>query len=148
MGWWSVSIMGGDTPLDFQGMFEDRFGSKGHPGFKVPTAEEGVQFIRDNWGRWGSDESITLKQVTGFLMIERAAPFNDELRKLVLEGLDEEIETGCEEWKKPEQRLSVLQGFRKLVEAYPNEGVAIELPHQPGLFEMFDELLSGKSNME
>lgn len=152
MGWWAPDIMGGDTPLDFKGNFEDRFGSldeefnkwrlddgKEPIEFRVPTSEETLEFIQScrAWKWYSGSEDPVLLQVTGFLVIERGGQMNDELRAEVLRGIDEEIAEGCEEWNNPQERITCLQEFRKVVEAYPAEGAKVEVPHQRGLFEMF-----------
>lgn len=145
MGWWSEGIMGGDTPLDIRAEFEDRFGSDDPDATEenkllcVPTADEGLAFLNDTMTEWnfGSDYPI-IKQVTGFLVMERSAPMNDELRRLVIEGIDaeiNEIKQGAPTWNDPASRLQSLSDFRVLVEAYPTEGGNVDLPHQPGLFE-------------
>lgn len=140
MGWWSDSIMGGDAPLDIEFSFEERFGTNDaekaseeeFPEFRLPTSEETVEFIT----RMTKDEDNNLvKQVTGFLVMERAAPMSDELRHLVLEGIDGEIKEGAQDWDDPASRLQTLSNFRDLVAVYPSTGATVELPRQPGLFE-------------
>lgn len=136
MGSWSVAIMGGDTPLDVQCEFEDLFGAetpnefdKNPAPYRVPSAEELITLIRDS--EW--QEGVR-NMVIGYLAIERGSTFNDDLRELVITGIDEEVE-GIEDWDNPEARRTVLEEFRSIVIAYPNEGKAVEMPHQPGLFE-------------
>lgn len=129
MGWWSESIMGGDTPYDIQFCFEEQFGLA-----QTPTTDEAVAFIGASIEDSPYNAHV-IKQVTGFIMMERSAPMNDELRRLVLEGIDEEISEGATQWQDPSLRLTALSDFRALVEAYPAEGGRVDLPHQPGLFE-------------
>lgn len=153
MGWWDEGIMGGDTPLDFKGNFEDRFGSEdpefnewrvedGHAPipFVKPDPQDVVAFINEIGDKWGDGE--ILKQVTGFLVMERGAPMNDELRALIIQGIDEEISEGAESWGSPETRIARLQEFRKAVEAYPAEGSEVQMPESPGLFSKMAEHLS------
>jgi len=145
MGWWSESIMGGDTPLDFKGEFEDRFGSldeafneyraeDGQPPipYRLPESPEVIEFLKigEKWG----DQHI-LQQVTGFLLMERGAPMSEELRALVIQGIDEENPTE-DGWSNGEAREKVLHEFKAAVLAYPAAGAKVELPHQPGLFEV------------
>jgi hypothetical protein len=73
--------------------------------------------------------------------MERGAPMSDELRKLVLEGIDEEISEGAPTWNSPETRIARLQEFRKAVEAYPAEGGETQMPESPGLFAKMAEHL-------
>lgn len=156
MGWWSESIMGGDTPLDFRGEFEDLFGSDdathnrwreqdGEPAipFVKPTAQQSVDFIKNNVQKWGDD--AILCQVTGWMVMERAAPMNDELRQLVLAGIDSEVAGGATEWGSPEARIARLMEFRFAVDRYPNEGAEVDMPDSPGLFDMLaDHLNKGR----
>lgn len=161
MGWWSESIMGGDGPWDWKGEFEDTFGSEDETfneyrvedgkeplPFVVPTAEAALAFItktEENVTQFYkmSEDGAILRQVTGFLLLERGAPLNDELRAAILWGIDEELAGGCETWCSPDQRIAELQGFRKLVESYPDAGAKIEMPHQPGLFEKMAQAFGG-----
>ena len=138
MGAWSPSIMGGDTPLDIESMFEDRFGSSdperaedGLPEYRVPTSAELIDFIGKTTADYGDGEIVA--QVTGFLALQRGAEMSEELRALVLAGIDQEAAEGAVEWDRPEERLAALAEFRALVAIY--QGGAVELPHQEGLFE-------------
>ena len=155
MGWWDEGIMGGDTPLDFKGNFEDKFGSTdpefnewreedGKPTipFVKPDPQEVLTFINDFDWRWGRDDEPILKQVTGFLLMERGAPMNDELRALIIQGIDEEISEGAPTWNSPETRIARLQEFRKAVESYPAAGANVEMPESPGLLSKLAEHLS------
>jgi hypothetical protein len=128
MGWWSESIMGGDTPFDIAGEFDDALGEKGKP-----KAQSVVDFINSKIGEYAGDAHL-LKQCAGFIQIDRGGPFNDELRQLVLEGIDAENpeEAG---WSEPDARQLALDDFRKIVVAYPDAGGNVILPDQPGLFE-------------
>lgn len=138
MGWWSETIMGGDTPLDFQSEFEDTFGDD--ESEMAISPDDAIAFINDTIAGYSiesDDNDINvLKQVTGLLVMERSGPFSDELRKVVLAGVDGELAGGCEEWDEPEARMATLREFADLVNAYPNEGADVTLPHQPGLMEI------------
>lgn len=145
MGSWSVSIMGGDGPLDIQCEYEELFGAldpdpedEDPVPFRVPTAAEAVALIRD----LGILEPETA-YVVGFLQMERAGPMSDELRRLVLEGLDADMEN-TSDWDKPEEREASLNQFRKMVVEYPAEGAEVEMPYQAGLLETICEKLGGQ----
>lgn len=155
MGWWDEGIMGGDSPLDFKGNFEDKFGSL-DPEFNEWRVEDGKEpipfilpepdavfaLINEISGQWG-DEHV-FAQVAGFLVMERGAKMNDELRKAVLNGIDMELTEIQEEesgWSSPETRKERLTEFREAVSRYPDAGSTVEMPHSPGLFEkMADHL--------
>lgn len=127
--------MGGDTPLDIEALFEEAFGDG------VPSPTDAVAFIHKTAVELLLPEAA--RYVTGFLMIRRGAPFSAELRYLVLEGLDAEIEEGAIHWGDPDARLAELRSFRAIVEAYPKEGKQVDLPHQPGLMETIAAGMSG-----
>ena len=158
MGWWSADIMGGDTPLDFKGMFEDTFGvadpedwyGEGPaPEYRVPTSEEAEEFLNECQGLgWGGGDGNIAAQVAGFLVMERAAPMSDELRTRVLEGIDNEFSEGCGEWNDPEERKGELADFRQRVAAYPAAGGEVEMPETKGLFQKLAEhMAAGKSGL-
>ena len=141
MGWWSAGVMGGDIPWDIRGEFEERFGSDDPcnaaendlPPFSLPTAEEGLAFIADVVLAWHHFPPEIIAQVTGFLMMQRAAPFSDELQSLVRRGIDTEILTMVEGGRNLAERLQALAAFRAAVDAYPAEGGNVALPLQSGL---------------
>lgn len=144
MGWWDEGIMGGDSPLDYRDAFEDVFGStdeefnewriedgKEPIPFRVPTSEETLQFIKSLGS--SSDDHI-VRQVVGWLVIERGAPMSEELRVMILGGIDDE-DPITEGWEYPEKRIECLDDFRCIVEAYPAAGGKVEMPGSPGLFD-------------
>lgn len=146
MGWWSPSIMGGDLPLDYECIFEKTFGNEENdsgydgktPPRRVPTAEEGTAFLHEIQSKgWGYESEVVAGQVAAFLLMQRGAPLSDEVRRVAIESIDAEVSEGCEEWKDPQERVDSLTDFRKRVEEYPAAGAQVELPHQPGLLEMF-----------
>ena len=125
MGWWSESIMGGDSPLDLECDFNHEY------GLGKASPEQAVEFIKEKLPFSGSEQHI-VKQVVGFIMIQRQCEMSDELRQLVLEGIAEE---DLESWKDPDARNRVLTDFKQIVLAYPTNGGKVDLPHQRGLLE-------------
>lgn len=126
MGWWDESIMGGDAPLDVQIYFEEQ---------RINTSDEAVAFIEKMINHWNCYENV-IKHVVGFLMIKNGHDMSDQLRQLVIDG----IEAECEEeallcWTRPDIRRERLMEFKLVVLAYPAEGGKVELPDQPGLFD-------------
>ena len=136
MGWWDVSIMGGDQPLDIEWCFEDRFAEPRESRFddaviRPISAEDGLAFMREQIAR--DDDPVT-RQVVGFLLIKNGAPMLPETRALVLEGIDTEINAESD-WNDPAKRKAALSDFAAIVEKYPAEGGRVDLPEQPGLFD-------------
>lgn len=122
MGWWSESIMGGDSPLDVEIRYNDSH---------VRTAEEAVDVIEKTIADWRCEEHA-IKQAVGFCHIRNGLPMNDELRELILEGIAEE---DISVWNDPEERDRRLTEFKQIVEAYPAKGGRVDLPEQEGLFD-------------
>lgn len=135
MGWWSESIMGGDQPLDIQADFEDCFASATAENSESVigpiTADEALAFMHD---QIKEDDDPVTRQVVGFLLIQNGAPLPEEARKLVLEGIDQEINAESD-WNDPALRHKALSDFAAIVEVYPAEGGKVDLPYQPVLFE-------------
>lgn len=132
MGWWSTGIMGGDSPLDIQSRFEDKFGKQ-----DAPTPEEAITFINEMIAEWDCEQDV-IKQVTGYLVLERKGKFSDELRNLIIEGI---VGEDTSTWNRPSERDTILAEFKTLVQRYPNEGSEVNMPEQKGLFEsIFTEL--------
>ena len=136
MGWWGCGIMSGDTPLDVKDMLEDL------PEINPVTA---TKFIRDLEVEWGCCIR-EIRQCTAFCLIEKGLPIDYKIREYALWAIDDEIkEIDADEdcWKNSSERRAVLVEFRKIVEMYPDSGCKVEMPHQPGLFEMFAKQLDG-----
>ena len=128
MGWWDCSIMGGDSPLDIEGDWEDEFGEQ------VVSSNDAIKFILKLQDAWGGARAIT--QVVGFLMIQGKMPINDQLRALIIEACDPD------EWADDdEERKKVIDEFRTLVMNY-KDGEEVTMPHQPGLFEKINDAMS------
>jgi hypothetical protein len=129
MGWWGYDIMSGDTPLDIEGDFEDRFGDN------IPTADETLAFIREQSNPY--DDPVFM-QVMGYLLINKAAPISPDLKKAILNALDNDE---SDNWDSVDERKKAISEFRDIVEEYPEGGATVTLPFQPGLF---DVICSGK----
>lgn len=145
MGWWDEGIMGGDTPLDYKCEFEEQFGALDPfeddlVPFVKPEPDVSLAYINERLDTFHYPDIFL--QVTGYLLMERGAPLNAKLRELILEGIDNEIEEGAEEWGEPEVRVDRLQEFRAAVVAYPDAGKEVEMPRSPGLFEKIATSLS------
>lgn len=135
MGWWHTGIMDGDTPLDIAGDFQEAFGSDGtdsqedfdYPPFRVPTANESMMFLTKALLRsiHVDEEHPIIRQVTGYLLIQRGAPMNDVLRKMIIDGI---VNDSWRNWDDPEGRVAVLKAFRKVVEEYSDDGAKGDLP--------------------
>ena len=124
MGWWSLDIMGGDTPLDIQEDLNSQYSRL------IITPEEAITYIV-------ADDDPVTRQVVGFLMVKNGLPLNEELKQMILDGIDAELDEP--RFTEVEERNGHLKAFRTLLTDYPLEGAKVETPHQKGLFEQIAE---------
>lgn len=160
MGWWSVDILGGDTPLDFQGTFEDMAGIE--PSYSDnPTPESDQKKliesltdtflnggINDILNRWGCGEegspffneykSIGY-QVLAVMYMRVGAVIDEELKGYMLYWIP------LDEWaKEDDERKSRIDNLIKALEGY--DGSSPMVIKSQGLFEVMADHLSGGKN--
>jgi hypothetical protein len=129
MGWWSKTIMGGDTPLDFKSEFfdlagVDQFNDKG-PKVKKAFDESQDKFIKGidkvlkRWGcgKTGSDyyndkKSIAF-QVLAVQMMETGCIIKEDIRSLMLEWIPKDgwAAEDDERKEKIDKLLESLNGY-------------------------------------
>lgn len=146
MGWWSATIMGGDTPLDYEGdlygiaglSWEDTNGESGMSEKKVNKAvakslKKMVKYAK-------SDEvydSEIMKQVLGVLVMRHAVPVKDAKKalELAVDGAEND------EWaaEGDDERRGYINAFIKQLKEY--DGTAQE-PAYEGLFQKMFEKMS------
>lgn len=134
MGWWSSDIMGGDTPLDFEGLIYELLGVEMFTEDPVnddkimltkEQLEKGQQKCLYRILRHKFDVEIGL-QVLGYMMINVGAKMTEETKINVLAGID------ADDWKEKE-RIDKMKAFRTIVENYDGSA-PIEITSE-GLFE-------------
>ena len=151
MGWWGHGIMAGDTPLDIEGDFVQKFGFEYHedePGFdwakRIPGTKQ-LTVAKELIEWYGSYGGELVGQVLGFLIMDNGQPMTAEVRKLVLSSVDGELGYVDDDgWSDTSARRSALEEFKALVEKYPAEGVEVEMPEQEGLFDQLAQLLAAQ----
>lgn len=98
MGWWSATIMGGDTPLDFVGTFHDILKLKYDSGknkFTKKNMEAGIDklvayLMTKKNSHWYCDEKNVGFQVLGVQMMECGARMSPELKEKIIQACDED----------------------------------------------------------
>lgn len=133
MGAWGFGIMQGDTPLDIEWCYEERFGETA-----VPSAQDAAHLIDDITKKELKGDRPVTAQVVGWLQIQRGGPFDATLRRYVLDGIDDE-DIEAEGWDDVAARRAKLDEFRAIVVAYPDAGAKVELPRNVGLLDTITE---------
>lgn len=129
MGWWSPTIMGGDTPLDIECEWDEK-------GFnKKPPTDEDLKHFFDCAVRWTGGERFIGPQVVTVLMMRYGWPISDELRERLLDESTED-ETDAEGWNDPAERLRHVANLQATLRNY--DGTPTEVAEE-GLFEKIAE---------
>lgn len=111
MGWWSTTIMGGDTPLDFKDTFEEMAGIEpSYSDTPTPDSEKKVLIesltdtflnggMNDVLNRWGCgepnsdyyrDKKSIGYQVLAVMYMEVGAEMGDELKGYMLDWIPQD----------------------------------------------------------
>ena len=156
MGWWSATIMGGDSPLDFQGALESKLGIEpNYSETKTPEShkkklyeaienhEEMIDSILNKWGCGEPEEDFYKNeksigfQVLAVLMMECGAEIKPELKTKMLFWIEKD------EWANEDtERLGYIDNLQDMVRAYEGEPVKVK---NEGLFEVFAKKLGGNN---
>jgi len=149
MGWWSKTIMGGDTPLDFKSEFFDLAGVDqfNDREIKVKKAFEesqdkfikGIDKVLKRWGcgkpgsAYYNDKKSIAFQVLAVQMMTSGCVIKEELKSLMLEWIpkDEWASEDNERKKRIDELIEILNG-------YADNPVDIE---REGLFEVLAKAL-------
>lgn len=145
MSWFSATVMGGDTPLDYQGDFvvdvcginydewlerdsSDKFRSKLESNIDAMT-----KYAEDR------DDEIAF-QVLGVLLVESACTFSEELRQRIIKAVEDD------KWAAEGdlERRVYMDNFKSLLMKYDIAGGTIAEVQYEGLFDQFAKLLNGE----
>jgi hypothetical protein len=157
MGWWSSTIMGGDSPLDFKSSY---FNSLDMDEFDTPkkivgkTLEERQDFfikgVRETVDRWGcgkagedyhNNKMSIGYQVAAVIMMENGVKIKPELKEIMLEWIPQD------EWAgEDKERKGYVNNLIESLKSY--DGSKEVNTTSKGLFEVFEEFRSeGKSGL-
>ena len=143
MGWWSTSIMGGDTPLDFEDSFFDICKVN-----KFPESGKMNELSKEDFANH-LDEMLTIVhkydyekeigyQVLAVLMLKAGAFISGDLKDFMMQACEND------EWaQESEERKIETDGLYNALLSYDNEHPIII--KSKGLFEVIAEKL-GNSN--
>lgn len=146
MGWWSDTIMGGDSPLDFLAVIGEVVGAKfDYEDERTPNFH-GYHFTRGQLERRGVAAQLIRKapnwertvyfQTIGAVYLWAGAKMTAALRGEVIRGAKQD------EWMKEEGSMSSrgrhVQTLIRLVEKHWKGGVQVELKDE-GLMQKFAE---------
>ena len=154
MGWWSCSIMGGDTPLDYVGTIAKVVFGLDHDydvepetffGFlftKEMLEKEGVHDkIQKAIPQWMREDTI-FGQVVGAIYLWTGARMPQSIKENVLHHAKEELAGTEKGWHNPEEREMYLRDFIEKVEKHWEGGERVDLPFE-GLMDKIHEHIAG-----
>jgi hypothetical protein len=147
MGWWSKTIMGGDTPLDFKSEFfdlarVDQFNDK-RPKVKKAFEEsqdkfiKGIDKILKRWGcgktgsEYYNDQKSIAFQVLAVQMMTHGSVIKEELKSLMLEWIPKDV------WAAEDrERKKIIDEIIEILKGYADSPVDIK---SEGLFDKMFE---------
>ena len=136
MGWWSATVMGGDTPLDFQGDMLDQCGvdynTFASMDYNLPNLRSEIESNLGKLVEYCESETGDYRniafQVLGVLILESGSTLSDEAKSKIEEAIldDEWANEGDEE------RQAHMASFHNQLLNY--DGTPTEVKYE-GLFE-------------
>jgi hypothetical protein len=150
MGWWSATILGGDTPLDimydlvhaFYGPSEEWNGWDSDiqvlkQGFEISNELHLVSFIKN------ADSPAIAAQCIAYAHMVCGARLSPLLRSMAIKACEsEDVST----WFNPVERLTYLDEFIKMIQNYDNN--TPQRPSEEHLFEVFGKGVKKVPTME
>ena len=142
MGWWSVDILGGDTPLDYLGEISDMIGVESLytesdiPGVKeklaglIPKVIDGTLFDSDEYKYWIGYQVFAVK------LLEYGVSLDDDVKEILISHIEQD------EWQDAE-RVKVIDNLISEIKKYNGEIVKI---NSKGLFEVIGEAIQSGNN--
>ena len=123
MGWWSATIMGGDTPLDYKSFIEEATGGLDKEALNS-NIDAAVSMIEaDKY-----DSHIGF-QALGVLIMKVGADMSEELKAKIM---DNSFDPELENWDDPKERKYYLDKFKDQISKYDGTPQEVEAE---GLFE-------------
>lgn len=140
MGWWSTTIMGGDSPLDYLSNIGGALGFGNENTWKRSVSRTcdilnrtPVKYFLDYYAQTGNDPVCA--QVIAHIHMAVGAPLAQELRDLAIAACEnEDVST----WREPLERKAHLTVFAEEVRSYDNK-TPFETTEE-GLFDAMHKL--------
>ena len=145
MGWWSVDIMGGDTPLDVEDAIYDLADIEKYPDDAEPNEVPKEFYTKENVNKIIEEtkdlDSFINLQVLAIMMMQVGAVITDDLKQSMI--------TACKKdhWSKSDtERKQKTKALKKALKSYDNINPIIIT--SKGLFEtIFNHVDGGKSGL-
>ena len=151
MGWWSPTIMGGDTPCDILMGFENVAYANLHPmdedaTYPIETLRAAIESqlpaimvqatnIEEEW-----DEPYVTWHTLAYFLMSHGCAFTEELRTRLVESFDEPTyESG---WREPEKRQACLDAAKQQVLDYDISGGTVVEFDNEGLFDVIADTVT------
>lgn len=148
MGWWSPTILGGDSPSDAVYDLAEAFGGYSHEWgawdarldelrTNLEKADEAaiIDFIEKSY------EAAICAQVAALMHMACGAKLSPALRELAIQACDQE-DVSC--WNSPYERRSHLDEFSRMIRQYDDSTPS--RPPEIGLFEALNRHLASKNS--
>ncbi len=154
MGWWSATVMGGDTPCDYIYDLERAAGLDSmDEDLKQADVKKAINKNLDKVFKAakkmddeddGTDYAGIMAQVLGYFIITNGAKMTDEIRQFVIDGIKKD------DWAKDDsERKKFMTHFKGQISRYKNAGSerGVRVAHE-GLFEaMAKHIKKGKKGL-
>ena len=117
MGWWSATVMGGDSPLDIEGELKDVCGKTYEDVLDRDTINEHLDELGHSISLYQVEQDIA-GQVLGVLIMAAGANMPDSIRSTVIACAE------ADEWMADgdSERTAYITDFIKKVRSYPKNG--------------------------
>lgn len=152
MGWWSATIMGGDTPLDIEaGLLETAglsvfdYQEEGDELYRSKiesSINDMIYYIENEVSKWGDPDYINIGyQVLGVMIMSSGAKILPGLQKRIITAADDD------EWASEgnNERATYIHNFKTAIEQYDTNGGTSVIVDEEGLFDKISEGLANES---
>lgn len=147
MGWWSATILGGDTPMDYVGDMKDIANINDYDYDKEEDILLAPNVVKDRVNKAirklvkycdNSHDIDIAYQVLGVVIMTSGAKLSDQLRTFIISAARND------EWAKRDtsvdkERKTYINRFVRQLQRYPSEGGRPRTIAQEGLFEKMSE---------
>lgn len=143
MGWWSTTVMGGDTPLDFEGdmlidicgLAHDDYLENGYAPYRH-TIESHIDELVAYCDKHDGDDQNIAFQVLGVILMGSGAAMSADVKEQIEVGIN------MDEWADEDsERKEHMRDYLYAVHNYDTNGGTVVTLTSEGLFEKIFEAL-------